>query len=342
MKKIVITLLLINVVLFTEAQETFNKFIEVGIANHDEGKYEEAIKYYKKALEIKPKSELANYEISLSYFRLKEYKKVIEYSDKILKEGEKHKLAAYINKGSALDMLGKTKKSIKVFKKAIEELGHHYLLDFNLAIDYLKVQKVEEAEVYLKKAVEINPTHSSSHFYLAKINNNKGNRIPTLLASYFFLLLEPNTIRSEEILTILKSNLQSGVKKKDNGKDVIMNLNLNVDSEFSAADMMVSMLEASKTLEKNEGKTEAEMFVENTESLFKILGELNEDNKRKTIWWTLYVPMLNKIAKSEYIETYCKYITQLEIKSQVWLEENEGKVSAFFKWLEEENQEEKK
>ena len=106
------------------AQKTFKKLLEVGISNHDSGEYDEAIKYYKQALEIEPDSDLANYEISLSYLTKKDYKKAIVYSDKVLKKGDKRYLIpAYVNKGSSLDMLGKTKKSIKVFEKAIDQLG---------------------------------------------------------------------------------------------------------------------------------------------------------------------------------------------------------------------------
>lgn len=335
MKKNIIVLLLIIVSLSIKAQETFEKFIEVGIANHDEGKYEEAIKYYKKALKLKPDSELVNYEISLSYFNLKDYKNTIKYCDKVLKKGSKHALPAYINKGSSLDMLGKTKKSIKVFEKAISKLGDHYLLHFNLAINYLKINKYDTAENHLKKGIKNNPFHDSSHYYLAKINNAKNNRVPTLLASYYFLLIDPESIRAQEIYEILKLNLSKGVKKDKNGKDIRINLNPNIDGEFGAVDMMISMLEASKNLEENKKKSKEDLFEENTKSFFTILEELKE-NKKESIWWDFYVPFFYKIVKSEHFDTYCKFITQMDMKSKSWLDNNEEKLNAFFEWIKKE------
>lgn len=334
MKKIAIALLLITSIIRLQAQEDFDKFIEVGISNHDSGNYKEAIAYYKKALALKPDSPLVNYEISLSYFTMNDFENTIKYCDKVIKSTKDEQLLvpAYVNKGSALDLMGKTKKSIKVFEKAIKRLDNHYMLHFNLAINYLKLKDIEKGEIHLKEAVKNNPLHASSHFYLAKINDGIGNKVPALLASYYFLLLEPETLRADEVYTILKNNLKSGVKKGEKENDIVINLGGNIGSEFGAVELMISMLEASKTLEENENKTDAEIFVENTKSIFSILGELKE-NKKESIWWDLYVPFFTELAKSNHTEAYCYFITQIDIKSKSWMEANEEKVNAFFEWI---------
>lgn len=334
MKKRIITGLFALLCVVANAQDTFQKLIEVGITNHDSGKYEAALKYYKKALEIKPNSNLANYEMSLTYFIMKDYKNAIIYSDKVLAKGEKYLMPAYVNKGSSLDMLGKTKKSIKVFQKAIEQLGDNYLLHFNLAINYLKLNEMELGKIHLKKTVEDNPFHTSAHFYLSTINNGQGHRIQALLASYYFLMLEPDTIRAEEIYNILNYNLRKGVTKQDDN-NITLNLNLDNDSEFGALETMLCMLEASKSIEENKDKTEAQLFVENTTSFFQFLGEFNGE-KKESIWQSFYIPFFYKIANSEHIEVFCKMITRIDIKSQNWIENNEDKVNLFVDWLEKE------
>lgn len=331
MKKIFFTVLLCNFLFISQAQESFKKLIEVGISKHDSGKYEEAIKFYKKALEIQPNSELANYEISLSYLTMKDYEKAIEYSDKVIDKGENHLLAAYLTKGTALDMIGKTKKSIKLFKKGIKKLGNHHLLHFNLAINYLKIGEIDNGEDHLKEAVISNPFHGSSHFYLAKINNEKNNRIPALLSSYYFLLIEPESIRAGEIYEIVKKHI--GRKINNDSKNITINLNANVDGEFSAADLMVAMLGVSDTLEENKGKTEEEMFVKKTSDFFTILGELKENRNKPSFWWDFYVPFFYKLAKSEHMEAYCNFITQIDLKSKSWLDANQEKTDSFFNWL---------
>ncbi|MCX2745313.1 tetratricopeptide repeat protein [Mangrovivirga sp. M17] len=316
------------------AQSDIEKFVKEGIQYHDKGEYEKAIETYEKALELNPESSLVNYEIALSYFEKGDYKAALQYSDVVLKQNKDHMLPAYIIKGSALDMLGKTKESIKLFNKAIKKSGEHFLLYYNLGLNYYKINELDNAEENIIKAIELNPSHSSSHLILASIHNEKGNTIQTLLASHYFLLLEPNSQRSPEGYAILQKRFGGNVTKDENEvKTINIMLSSNDDSQMGAAELMVSMLEASKSLDENKGKTDDEMFVQNTEKFFKILGELRE-KKNKEIWWNFYTPLFYEIAKSEHLEAYCKYITQSgNENSKKWLLENPDQLKAFGDWL---------
>jgi hypothetical protein len=75
------------------------------------------------------------------------------------------------------------------------------------------------------------------------------------------------------------------------------------------------------------------MFIENTESFFKVLGELKK-KKNNEIWWTFYTSFFYDLAKSEHLETYCNYIKQIANESsQKWLTENNTKLTEFDTWL---------
>lgn len=316
------------------SQSEIENIVKEGIQYHDNGEFDKAIQSYEKALKIDPKSSLVNYEIALSYFSKGEYKEAIKHSDIVLKQDKDLLLQAYMTKGSALDMLGKTKESIKLFKTAIKKTDGHYLLYYNLGLNYYKVNDIENAEENVIKAIELNPNHSSSHLMLANIHNQKGNSVQTLLSSHYFLFLEPNSKRSLDAYSMLQKNFGGNVSK-DNDKPNTINILLspNNDSQFGAAELMVSMLEASKSLEENEGKSDDEMFVENTEKFFKILGELKK-KKSQEIWWTFYTTFFYDLAKSEHLETYCKYITQIgNENSKKWLEENTDALNELDKWL---------
>lgn len=316
------------------AQSGVEEFVQEGIEHHDNGEYDKAIEAYKKALKLDPLSTLVNYEIALSYFNNKDYELAIKHSDIVLKQNKEHVLQAYMTKGSALDMQGKTKESIKLFKKAIKKTEGHYLLYYNLALNYYKLNALDDAEENVILGIENNPNHPSSHLMLATIHHQKGNTVQTLLATHYFLFLEPNSPRSEGAYAMLKENFGGNVSKDENKPNTInIMFSPNDDSQFGAAELMVSMLEASKTLEKNEGKSDDEMFVENTESFFKVLGELKE-KKNKEIWWTFYTAFFYDLAKSEHLETYCKYITQnVNENAQQWLTDNEEKLADFDTWL---------
>lgn len=316
------------------AQSDIENLVKEGIELHDNGNYEKAIETYKKALEIDPNSALVNYEIALSYFSKGNYEAAVKYSDVVLGQNKDYMLQAYLTNGSALDMLGSTQESINLFEKAIKETGGHYLLYYNLGVNYYKMNDFDNTQESIIQAIEVNPNHTSSHLMLAKIHNQKGNPIQSLLATYYFLFLEPDSQRSIVAYAMLQENFGGNVSKdEENPNTINIIYSPNDDNEFSGVELMISMLEASKSLEGNEDKTEDELFVENTEQFFKILGE-QQKKESKEIWWSFYTPFFHDLARSEHIETFCKYITQgSNENSRNWLVENEIQLSDFAAWL---------
>tara|TARA_R100000935_G_scaffold15425_1_gene30764 strand:- start:39070 stop:40089 length:1020 start_codon:yes stop_codon:yes gene_type:complete len=316
------------------AQTSVEDVVREGMQYHDNGEFDKAIETYNKAFKIEPKSMLVNYEIALSYFTKGDYEAAIEYSDVILKNDDDFLLQAYVTKGSALDMLGKTKESIKLFEKGIKKLDPHYLIFYNLALNYYKIKDFDNAEKNLVKSIETNPNHPSSHLMLANIHDQKGNEVQTLLAAHYFLFLEPDTDRSKSAYAMIQENFGGNVSK-DSEKPNSINITLtpNDDDQMGAAEMMVAMLEASKSTEENKGKTDDELFIENTESFFTVMGELKK-KRNKEIWWTFYTPFFYDLAKSNHMTTYCKYISQIGNENSVaWLNENGEKLDDFDAWL---------
>lgn len=337
MKTLNITLVICTLLLSVNlvAQSSIEDFVKEGIAYHDNGDFEKAIETYKKALQIDAKSTLVHYELALSYFQNKDYKNAIKHSDIVLKQKSKHMIPAYMTKGSALDLMGKTKESIKLFEKAIKKHGDHYLLYYNLALNYVRINELTKAEKNLIAGIKDNPNHPSSHLLLASIHDKWGNKTQTLLSTHYFLLLEPSSKRSASAYEMLMANFGGNVTKDENNvNNINVEISENQDKEFSAAELTISMLEATRYLEENQGKSDEEMFIENTASFFKILGELKKE-KNKGIWWDFYIPFFYDIANSEHLPTYCKYITIIVNEdAQTWFEENGNEINAFAEWLE--------
>lgn len=133
----------------------------------------------------------------------------------------------------------------------------------------------------------------------------------TLLATYYFLFLEAGSPRSPEAYRILQQNFGANVSRDENKPNNInILLSPNNDSKFGAAEMMISMPEASKFTEENKEKSEEERFVSNIESFFKILGELQENNEQQDLWWSFYTPFFYELAKTQHLEAYCMFISQ--------------------------------
>lgn len=332
MKKTLLLLLICGFSLPGFAQETsFEQFIEKGIALHDAGDYENAIKEYEKALELEPNSGTAHYEIAYSYFLKGDYKCAVRYSENAIGLETDNQLLNYIMLGNALDMLGKQKRAIKVYEKAMKEFDH-YLLSYNYALTCLKVDKVDKAYEAILKAIDHNPSHGSSHLLLSEIMDIKGERIKAILPLYYFLLLEPNSERSVTEYERLKSYMDFGVERTSL-TDINVSVNINGDSEFSAAEMMLSLESAANSIPENKDKSELELFAENNESVFSILGELKKDNKG--FWWEFYVPMFADFAEADLVEPFSYYIsTSQGEEATTWLAENKEAFNRFKKWFE--------
>ena len=99
--------------------------------------------------------------------------------------------------------------------------------------------------------------------------------------------------------------------------------------------MMITILEASKSLEENEGKSDDQMFIENTTSFLRFLESIRR--KKIPVSGGIFMFRFYLIAESEHIDTYCYYISQSTKETTVdWLKENEKRVTDFAKWLSEE------
>jgi hypothetical protein len=316
-----------------KAQNALDSLVSIGIQYHDNGAYELAIEKYQEALEIDPKSPLVNYEIGMTYMYLEEYEKALMHCDVVLEQKELYILETYITKGSCLDYLGQTKESIKLFKKALKKYGQHHLLYYNLGYDYYKIHEDDKAMESLEMAINLRPGHASSHLLLGYLMSDKKLKSQSLVCLYYFLLLEPESERASAAYDLLMEQLGGNVESNGSDEITIFFDPENADSEFSAADLMVSMLEASKSLEENKDKTPDELFIKNTTSFFTILGELKDD-KNKGLWWEFYVPLFYDLAQSDHMDTFCYYISlSSNQEAAVWVRDNEDRLKDFANWL---------
>ena len=332
MKKILLLLLICGFTFPGFSQEnTFDQLIEKGIAYHDAGDYENAIKEYEKALELEPKSGMAHYEIAYSYFLKGDYKSAVKYSEKAIYLETDNQLLNYVMLGNALDMQGKPKKAIKVYEKAMKEYDH-YLLSYNYAITCWKEKEGDKAYEATLKAINNNPSHGSSHLLLSEIMDTRGERIKAMLPLYYFLLVEPNSDRSFNEYERLKAYMDLGVERTS-PTTINVSLGLSPDSGFGAAEMMLSLQRAANSIPENKDKSEMELFAENNGSVFSILGELKKDNKG--FWWEFYVPVFAGIAEAELVEPFSYFISTSQGEEATnWLAENEEKFTRLKKWFE--------
>lgn len=272
--------------------------IKQGRVQRTKGNFTEAISYFQQALKINDQSAIANYELANSYYANKELKNARKFSQIVIDKNKKYLLAAYLLNGSCLTDMGKLEEANTVFKKAAEKYTHHYLLSYNLGINYYNLKQYDKSLKYAKRSVFLKPMHASSHLLFAALNEIRGNHIKSALSYYFFLLLEPNSIRSAKALAELKSLLQTIT---------------NNDQKIAATKdpfLMTKYRLAQVDMTQKKGKWAMTQFLNKTKFFFKVVGSIHKRSPYPSVWGNIYAPLFSRLGRSKHITPFCYFVHQ--------------------------------
>ena len=318
----------------TEEQK---RLIDEGVQLHDRQDYDAAIRKYEEVLKANPDNVSAMYEMAYSLSEKKDYKKSLE----VAQRGAQYKadllVGFYLLIGNDLDLLEEPKKAQDVYKAGMKLFPTNSLLYYNMAVSLHNAGKPEEARENLKKALAYNPEHTTSHIVLAQIYFNANYKTPALLAALRFLVLEPNSNRSGAAIKIMRSVLQGGASQGKTEKDINIFVDMSAkkdEGDFGGVDLMLGMTKALGMSEKNKGKSEMQLFVEQVDTVLAILAEQDPKLFRTKFVGQYYVPYFAELQKRKLVEPFCYYILQAEGRSdvQAWLKEHSAQVAEFLAW----------
>ncbi len=152
-------------------QLTAEELFERAYAQEEANNYEEAIRYYKEAIQLNPAYDKAYYNLGCLLSDLKRnneaeaaYRKAIELNP----SDEK----THFNLGHLLSDLKRNNEAEAAYRKAIElnpsdEKAHH-----NLGYLLSGLKRNNEAEAAYRKTIELNPAHENVHFNLGYLLSN--------------------------------------------------------------------------------------------------------------------------------------------------------------------------
>jgi len=320
----------------TASTENQQQLIKDGVALHDKGDYEGAVNHYEQVLKENPNNVLALYEMSYSYYAQKNYQKSIEVAFKAARYKSPLLEAIYVQLGSAFDELGDSRKAIETYKFGIKLDASSAPLQYNLAITYFRSQQLEEAKTAAKKAVALDPTHPGSQLLLSTIFEKGSYKVPALLAALRFLILEPDTKRSEVAVQRVTKIMQAGVSPAKDGKNmsILMDAEQKKDEgDFESVAFFLSLMKAANYTEKNKDKTELQLLIDNFNSLFGMLSESTKADLSK-FTWKYYVPYFIELKQQGHTETFVYYVHRKSTIAGVnkWLDHNQSKVADFLAW----------
>ncbi len=161
-----------------KAKSEFNKddnyYINLGLDSQVNGFYNEAIEYYKKAIEINPKNIEAYKKIGDCYDYNNQEDESIKYYKKAIEIDPNYK-DAYNNIGLFYSKQKQYDKAMKYYKKAIEIDPNYKGAYYNIGLCYSKQKQYDKAVVYYKKVIKIDSYHKDAYNNIGNCYYNKSS-----------------------------------------------------------------------------------------------------------------------------------------------------------------------
>jgi lipopolysaccharide biosynthesis regulator YciM len=305
------------------------------VALHDRGQYDEAIGKYQQILNENPDDVEALYEMGFSYAAKRDYQKSLEIGLKGSQYKSNLLQRFYTMVGNNLDHLGQPEKALKVYREGLKQFPREGQLHYNMAITLLGMKKSDDAKKSLKQALKVTPNHASSHLALSQLWLKENYKIPALLAACRFLMVEPKSQRSPAVSQIVNQIVQGSAQK---GKDpnsisvLIDSSPKNDEGDFDPINAAMGLLAASRLIEKNKDKTEAQLFAASLSTLFEIMAEGAQ--KSSGFAWEYYRPYFSEMSRRKLTEAFCHYILQSTNSEEAnkWLTQNFERARELLDW----------
>lgn len=313
--------------------------IQQGAMLHDQKKYDEAIELYQQVLKENPDSDLALYEMALSYYTKKDFPNALETAYKLVHYKGNTGILGFGILANVVDDQGKSKEAVQIYQGAIEALkddpayqSQLSSLYYNLGITYFRQKQPKEAREALKTAVLDSFPYPSPNYLLSEVFYESKYKVPALLAAGRFLTLEINTPRSQRAAAIFLDVLKSAEKNEKGSINIFLDLNAPKDEgDFGALDLILGTL-TTVTSEKNKNKSKLEIFADAVDTLISILGE---DKKLSTTFvGKTYIPFVSEMKKRGYVKHFAYLILQQNgnTEAEKWLIDEGQKTIDFLNW----------
>ena len=308
--------------------------VDQGTALHDGQDYIGAIAKYKQVLAQNPNEVGAMYELSFTYFAMKDYENALATARHGAEYKSRNQARFYVIIGNALDDSGKREEAIGFYRDAIERTPDFFLLHYNLGLALRRSGNNADAKPALQRALGLNPAHATSHLLLGTIYKDMGYRVPAIMALSRFLELEPATARAGETRAVLQQLIFGNVTKGDqpNRINIVVPPQSNKDEgDFASADMAVSISVAAATTEKRKNQSAYETLVSTYRAMAQTMGNGTPGNGFAA---TYYAPYFIAMEKAGHVD---EFVSQVWAEGQIaglsdWAKDHAAKIQDFVAW----------
>ena len=195
-KRILLLLVMICTIAFAYGQDTdekkekANALCKEGMALHNQGKFEEAIRKFDEGLKILPYNATLIYDKAYSLVAMGKNAEAKKLLEKLFKEGNTDEDVSmpYVFYANLLDDDGEAMQALEVYDKALEyvsplDVTTIQLINYNKALTLYNLKDEDKAKVedwvqqifnHLDNSIECNPTHPASFGLYGRIMADEG------------------------------------------------------------------------------------------------------------------------------------------------------------------------
>ena len=183
-------------------KETADDHGKQGLLFMDNGKTDEAIKYFKKAQQLDPANINYPYEIALARYTKKEYEAAIQILEKLRTHKDVYSKVFQLL-GNSYDNLKKTSKAIEVYSAGLVLFPKAPELYLELGIISQENKDYNTAIKYYEKGIEVDPRFPSNYYRATKLFCTSTEKIWGMIYGEIFMTIERNSPRTAEISKLL-------------------------------------------------------------------------------------------------------------------------------------------
>jgi len=185
----------------------------LGLALFHQGRADEAISQFVKALELDPNWFQPNYNLGVVFAQKGQFDEAVTYFNKSL-ANYPNLPDARNNLGVILLRKGRVDEAIPQFVKALEINPYYAMAHGNLGMALFQKGRVDEAIVQFQKAVEINPNYAEAHTNLGIALFQKGEADEAIAQFQEVVRLNPNDRDAQDNLTKAEAMARQGAGQK--------------------------------------------------------------------------------------------------------------------------------
>lgn len=153
-------------------------------------KYDKALEYYKKSININPRIDLAYVGMGNVLEMLLHFQEAIECYDKAIELDPKNE-NSYIRKGYCLDMLEKYNEAIVCYDKAIKINSKNEIAYHNKGYSLKRLNKFNEAVKCFNMSVKLNPQNIESYVFMGYVNEDENNYVEAIKCFNEVIKIDP-------------------------------------------------------------------------------------------------------------------------------------------------------